>query len=112
MFQVINNIINKAFKEFFDFHKDVGSIIWTQCIHLNESNVPIFCVHEFEIEMEASEDKLSGWDLDNIDNLESLVEDLEKIESIPKNVFKEVFGDHARIVATREGFKITECQHD
>lgn len=31
---------------------------------------------------------------------------------LPSDVLEAVFGDHARIVATRQGFKVTEQQHD
>lgn len=127
--------LKEAFKEIFDKHPRLGSIMWTQYTpYFNDGDPCYFRVHEFDaslVEPEESNDENEDEDDELYDDsyshgdrlytmsksedeeLKKIAEDVGDLESsIPNDVLEHVFGDHVRITATREGFDIDEYDHD
>lgn len=114
-----------AFAEFFNTHPNVHGFIWTQYTpYFNDGDECIFGVHEIspilseEILEEVKNGNLSSYEVEdanyeNEDKIDPTVKDfIRAISKVPEEVFKNAFGDHVQVVATREGFDITEYQHD
>lgn len=51
----------------------------------------------------------AGYTLEMLDDFQKL---RESFSSIPEEIFLELFGDHARVVVTREGVSVEEYDHD
>lgn len=125
--------LKEAFKEIFDKHPRLESIIWVQFTpYFNDGDPCYFSVHDFDVTVSAPEgsseededDELYDEDYSYGDRIYQLQksedEELKKIAeavgelngNIPEDVLEHVFGDHAKITATREGFDIHEFDHD
>ncbi len=133
--------LKEAFKEIFDKHPRLESIVWVQYTpYFNDGDPCYFSAHDFDvtisgpeetnrpedegIDEDEDEDDLYGDDYSYGDRIYQLQqsedEELKKIaedvgdlnSNIPEDVLEHVFGDHAKITATREGFEVTEFDHD
>jgi hypothetical protein len=119
--------LKEAFKEVFDKHPRLRSIVWTQYTpYFNDGDPCYFRVHEFDVhitgvsyEGEDEEDDYSygetlytmkqSKEQDVLDIVKS-IKALEK--ELPDDVLESVFGDHCKVVATAKGFDVDEYSHD
>lgn len=111
--------VGEAFKEVFDKFPELQSIVWTQYTpYFNDGDTCTFSVHDFSINFNEAD----ASDYDHGESLYSLGKDPDKkalVDSVralrkelPSDVLESVFEDHVKVVATREGFKVTECDHE
>lgn len=108
--------VGGLFKKFFAANPGVYAVRWTQYApHFNDGDPCVFSVHDFTAavappkEEDNDEGFLESWDLkDNLmkENLRSLK------QKIKNNIFEKAFGSDAQVTATREGFDVTEYDHD
>ena len=95
------NAIKELFKELFEKHPQLESVSWRQYTpYFNDGDPCYFRVGEFEPEFDGDEDEASN------DAVYELADEL------PEEVLESVFGDHVKITATRDGFEVTEYEHD
>jgi hypothetical protein len=112
--------VGALFKGFFEKNPKIVAIAWTQYTpYFNDGDPCEFSVHDFEAanrmpEGEVDEDDddlgyefLSSWSLKG-PSAEAL-RSLERAAS--DDIFLAAFGDHARVVATPDGFHVTEYDH-
>lgn len=127
--------LKEAFKELFDKHPRLESVTWVQYTpYFNDGDPCYFGVWGFDpsiVKPEESEDSEDEDDEDLYDDdytygerLSALADssdpELQKIaeavreltRDIPDDVLENVFGDHCKIVATRDGFDVREYSHD
>lgn len=113
--------IKELFKEFFEKHPKAQSITWTQYTpYWNDGDACYFRVNEMYLQLEGEEDEdyYNGWDpyglkKEKDPEMKAMGKDFEEVESsLPEDVMEHVFGDHVKIVATREGFKVHDYEHD
>lgn len=122
--------VKEVFKEFFEAHSNVESVYWTQYTpYFNDGDPCYFSVHDFHLELaeaetedEDDEDEdedntdyeMSAWYLSRKEDpeLKKLGEDLGTLSDIPDDVLESVFGDHCKVIATRDGFNVKEYSHD
>ena len=118
--------LKELFKEFFDKHPRAEAVHWRQYTpYFNDGDPCYFRVGEMNLhlndeleedeEYEDYDDEGHGsYTLSQSDDeeLKSMGKDFEDIENLPEDVLEYVFGDHVTIIATREGFKISEYDHD
>lgn len=119
--------VKELFKELFDKHPQLASVTWRQYTpYFNDGDPCYFRVGEFEADFddeEYDEEEDEDEEVVEEDATEEVVEepidydaineavaDLES--SLPEDVLEYVFGDHVKITATRDGFEITEYEHD
>jgi hypothetical protein len=123
-------------KEFFNLNPKCTGIIWTQYTpYFNDGDTCEFNVHEpsftnapdpesvkwgeYDGDEETAADGseifvYDGWgsfpdmfDQTSCDSFSNMIQSSEM-----EDVMKAMFGDHVRVVATREGFDVTEYDHD
>lgn len=110
------NALKEVFKEFFDANPLVSAVRWNQY-------TPYFCdggpcnfyVHEFEVQFDEEEDFVQYEDeLDEpTEEHQKAFSDINEIEvALGEDLLLAVFGDHAQITATEDGFDIEEAEHD
>jgi predicted SnoaL-like aldol condensation-catalyzing enzyme len=124
--------VKELFKEFFDANPQAESVTWTQYTpYFNDGDTCTFRVHEMSVTIneveETSDDGIvdesdededeDEWDSYQLSKSEDpemkkLGEALDVLNDIPEDVLEHVFGDHCRIVATRESFDVDEYDHD
>ncbi len=128
--------MKEVFKAFFEQNSEVAGIVWTQYTpYFADGDECTFDRHDFFFTTDASklEDIESAYDLedDSDDTCGELAgrdaftwsggsrpakkgypEFNKLLESIPQEIYKETFGDHAFIVATAKGFDVREYEHD
>jgi hypothetical protein len=118
--------LKKAFAELFDTYPEIKAIRWDQYTpYFNDGDSCEFGVHSFDacfedtVEEDA-EREVNGMTFEYLGygfkergrhpKASEAIKDLER--AIPEDVMLAVFGDHAEIVATREGFDVLEYSHD
>lgn len=138
--------LKEAFKELFDKHPRLESVIWAQYTpYFNDGDPCYFGVHDFdpvvsEVETEVEDEdaeEVSTEDEDEEEEdeygdtdysygerayalqksgdkeLKLIAEAVSELNGdIPDDVLEHVFGDHCKVVATREGFEVVEYSHD
>jgi len=119
--------VKELFKELFDKHPQLVSVTWQQYTpYFNDGDPCYFRVGEFETNFDTDEDDEEEDDEEEVveeEAAEEVVEEsidydainesVNELESLlPEDVLEYVFGDHVTITATREGFDITEYDHD
>lgn len=52
-------------------------------------------------------DKITGVDVESANLLDTMIQSSEF-----SDVLKDIFGDHVTVVATRDGFDVSDCDHD
>jgi hypothetical protein len=124
--QMQKNLANEmkgAFKTFFNDNPDVAALAWTQFTpYFNDGDECIFNVHDiYPVTAEELEEIKAG-DLNIYDlwEREEEKEDWRKkadafihvLSTIDNSIFKATFGDHCKVIATREGFDVEEYEHD
>ena len=108
------------FKSFFANNPAIKGITWVQFTpHFNDGDPCCFGVNEFcpvyqDEEVEAlKEGETSYYDLEGqSENNPNLAEFIKSLTKLPDEIFETAFGDHAQIVATSEGFHVSEWDHD
>lgn len=125
-------LIKKAFTEFFNQNTKVQAVAWTQYTpYFNDGEPCVFRMNGFyavptELYDEAIENGCSHVDYGfckwssekTVGKHFSLLEwtkvkdFLEVLEELPDELFEDMFGDHTEVVATREGFEVKEHDHD
>jgi len=110
--------LKEAFTEFFEANPDVRLIAWSQYTpYFNDGDVCQFSVNSFcspKDDKQAEQylaGELSVYDLDEHWQSGSPVGTFAK-DVIDNDIFEAAFGDHVEVVATREGFKVAEYNHD
>lgn len=122
------DILKKSFVEFFNNNEEVKSILWVQYTpYWNDGEECVFRVGDVYFSNASEQDdldQLSPWgeyEGDNEDIWERCAYDLNKDAqwldkflsgSDMKEVMKSTFGDHVKIIATKEGFDVQEYDHD
>lgn len=127
-------LLKTAFKEFFATNPAIKAVIWNQYSpYFNDGdecvfsvNMPIFTNAEDEdIEdcrwedyegdkedifvLSEYDDEIGGegWNKNSIDEISAIIQSNEM-----ENVFHVMFGNHARVVATIDGFDVEVLDHD
>lgn len=119
--------VKELFKELFDKHPQLVSVTWRQYTpYFNDGDPCYFRVGEFETnfdedeyddededEEEAVEEETTEEVVEESVDYDAINEAVGELEGLlPEDVLEHVFGDHVTITATREGFDITEYDHD
>lgn len=130
--------LKEVFKELFDKHPRLESVTWVQYTpYFNDGDPCYFSVHDFDAsisepeeteELDEDEDeededlydddytygeRLSAIAESDDPELQKLAEAVSELNGeIPEDVLENVFGDHCKVTATRDGFDITEYEHD
>jgi len=102
--------LKAEFKAYFDANPKVEAIRWRQYTpYFNDGDACVFRVRDFYIKYFGAEPD-SG---DYGDGFEYLRQGTGfKLRGIEDEIYEAVFGDHAEITATREGFEVNEYSHD
>lgn len=99
------NILKEAFKRFFEENKDVKHIEWTQYTsYWNDGEPCNFYVHEM-YPISNEDNDCEDQKFEDEKKVFSMIKDLE---SIPNEIFLDMFGDHVFIEATKDGFKVSD----
>lgn len=133
--------VKELFKEFFDKYPRAETVTWNQYTpYFNDGDPCYFSVGEMTLELNEEEEDVkedggpededeedddedyddedeyehSSYSLNLSDDpvLKQMGEDFGTLEGIPDDVLEHVFGDHVKITATRDGFRVTEYSHD
>lgn len=133
--------LKEVFKELFEKHPRLESVTWVQYTpYFNDGDPCYFSVHDFDASInepdvpEGTEDEDADEDEEDEDlydddytygerlstiaksddpELQKLAEAVGELNGeIPEDVLESVFGDHCKVTATRDGFGITEYEHD
>jgi len=125
-------IIKSSFKDFFKNHPSVDKIIWTGYTpYFNDGEPCVFNLNDFEIRFKKefigaakkTADSEEDYCYGNFYEAESLnqeqLKDLKELNNFfkqckktnIKEIFKKIFGDHAKIIATIDGFKVMPYEH-
>lgn len=132
------SIFKKAFIEFFNNNPEVTAIGWRQYTpYFNDGDTCVFSCYasyawvtnakDYDLvsfgEYDGDENEDGVW-IDDADygdlntklippgvaqNIQNLRAILEKIDD---DIYLQMFGDHVKVVATREGFEVHEYEHD
>lgn len=125
------DILRREFAAMFDAHPTVKAVRWRQYTpYFNDGDECIFSVHGPSMRLEESTardgEEEDGY-LNEYDNYVRKFVDGKFIggpgkerydavnalvTGIPEDLMKAVFGDHAEITATRDGFEVEEYEHD
>lgn len=114
--------VGALFKAFFAAHPNVGALKWTQYTpHFNDGEACEFRVNnDFDVLLgkyvsddddsdDESNEFVESYGVDDGPTKEA-IRSLER--AVNEDVFLSAFGDHAKVVATPEGFHVTEYSHD
>jgi hypothetical protein len=120
------------FKAFFEKHPRVTGVRWSQYTpYFMDGDPCVFGKNEFRVQTEGSraaaragqEPKEDDPEYDEDGFLETytqlpdpfLNEDVKALEATFDNsdeLFEIAFGDHVEVTVTKDGFEVTECEHD
>lgn len=125
-----------GFDQFFELTPEVETVRWSQYTpYFSDGDENIFSVHDYlyTTAIDEAEGDIDWWDdggifdastyrdvspqIENyseerIAQIRENLEILKELFSLPDQVFKDAFDDHARITVTRSGFNVEECDHD
>ena len=111
--------IAAAFKEVFDAYPELESVSWTQYTpYFNDGDACTFAVHDFDSAVVDGEEVEEPYYADKDSPLKpGLVKALSKLNnsigaSAMSDTMELIFGDHAKVTATRNGFEVDEYSHD
>lgn len=133
-------LFKETTKEFFEKNPGVTAVVWSQYTpYFNDGDTCEFSVNEpyftnaknlddltrwgeyegedenewsesswgFKYQSEKKGTKFEGIDPASIDKFSSLIQSRDM-----ESVMEAMFGDHVKVVATREGFDVDDCDHD
>lgn len=100
---------NTFFKEFFRMNPDISQVEWTQYTpYFSDGDENIFRAKFYDV---LKLDK--NMPPEDYERLSEVENELEKVlYSIPKEIYKDMFGDHVCVTATSEGFDVEEFEHN
>ncbi len=118
--------VGALFTAFFAEHSDVTAIGWTQYTpHFNDGDACEFGLHGFhiatatnvgwaEVSSLSEEDGDAAIFTDGYDTKDKKMKAaLSLVErSADEDIFEAAFGDHVMVIAVREGFHVSEYDHD
>lgn len=130
-------LFKETTKEFFDKNPAITAIVWTQYTpYFNDGDTCEFSVHEPNFTNAKDLDDITRWgeyegddenqwsespwgfkyhnrtDIPGI-NIDSINKFAELVQSSEmESVMEAMFGDHVRVMATREGFDVEDIDHD
>lgn len=129
-------LFKETTKEFFDKNPNVTAIVWTQYTpYFNDGDTCEFSVHdatftnapdphnvrwgEYDGDEEVAADgseifAWEGWGEAPVDLNTEMCKAFDRMinSSEMEDVMKAMFGDHVKVVATREGFDVDDYDHD
>lgn len=127
-------VLSSKFKDAFDKHPELEAVVWAQYApYFNDGEPCVFNVHELcfklneegQIAMGSALSEVVEFDIDNIDYWESDISrlsnsqpisitqgDLNEFAQTFESLFEAAFGADSAICVTREGFHISEYEHD
>ena len=116
--------MKRLFKEFFEQNPDVAALVWVQYTPYYCDGEPcyfgrfeMFTANAEQLK-ELREGNIGLWDLEydaNGDAKEvsaNAEKSIGELETIPSEIYEDAFGDHCRVIATKDGFDIEEYEHD
>ena len=126
MQKTLTEEMKKAFTEFFNQNPDVHALAWLQYTpYFNDGDECVFNVHDIypanaEDLKKLEKGEISVYDLDEysygekkkIGWVEKAYAFIKVLRGIDDDIMKSAFGDHVQVIATREGFDVTEYEHD
>ena len=100
---------NEFFKNFFDKNPEISVVKWQQYTpYFNDGDECVFRTYFYDV-LELD----SNMPEEDYKRLSAIQNDLEKtLKSIPKEIYKDMFGDHCQVTATVDGFDVIEYEHD
>lgn len=106
----LQTAIKEEFTKFFIANPEVDSISWSQYTpYFNDGDECVFRVNHFQFfDKESEEIRYPRWGEEE----NSLREFNALMRSIDDEIFKEMFGNHCEVTATREEFTVEEYEHD
>lgn len=134
--------LHEAFAELFDANQQLKAVTWLQYTdYFNDGDPCTFSVHDFEARLDlswlsqdgreafddagyyASDDAFGYGDNCHLHRLQRARLALEHhttcrnaitniYRAAPSGLMLSVFGDHAQVTATRDGFNVEHCDHD
>jgi hypothetical protein len=117
-------VLKPGLKEFMDSHLDVEAIRWTQYTpYFNDGETCTFGVHDLEAKFvggdEEAGDREDGFEYlwsrtpDGVDNKTwADLHALNKALSNSDDALQATFGDHVRVIVTKDGVDTEEYEHD
>ena len=115
--------LSKAFVELFDKHPTLKAVKWTQYTpYFNDGSPCTFGINEWSAKIDGRKSKYDDDDEDGdssfvgeyeLERSEALKDDIDALFRVAsEEAFEASFGDHVKVVATRDGFDIEEYSHD
>lgn len=117
--------VGALFKAFFTAHPEIGALKWTQYTpYFNDGEPCEFSVHsDFDVllgkyvasegDSDEGDDEEANEFIDNWSvkdkKVAAAINSLGR--AVDEDIFLEAFGDHAQVIATPEGFHVTEYDH-
>jgi len=116
----------EVFNEFFEKYPQVEKISWTQATpYFNDGDPCVFSVHEccinginsygdgdYQEEDEEVEEAFAEKSKEEQDEHEKICNEFDKIIYENEQAAEIAFGDHSRIVVTRDNIEVDEYYHD
>ena len=106
-------ILGEAFKSFFAANPQVKRVWWSQYTpYFNDGDECVFSVHGDYPKLDLGTGYLEEEPYPHDHTQASYDAASDLINEVPKDVMKAVFGDHAEITASPEGFEVEQYDHD
>ena len=106
-------LLAESFKEFFVKHPEVKAIQWSQYTpYFNDGEECRFSVHGDYPKLRIKDGELDEEPYPKDDTSPLFDAAAELIGDAPEDVMRFVFGDHAEITATVDGFDVERADHD
>ena len=100
---------NNFFKEFFEQHPEITEVKWSQYTpYFSDGDPCVFSANFYDIlQLDSDMPK------DEYKRLSKIEDELEQLlNSIPDEIYLDMFGDHCEVIATINGFDVVEYEHD
>lgn len=131
MTKTLQDEVKEAFEEIFEAYPEINAVTWTQYTpYFNDGDECIFSVNEFSI-TDATDDAINDINYgefygegdppellmtsyDDRDKKYQKIWDIEtfSLSELGREFFKETFGNHVKVIATRGGIDVLEYYHD
>ncbi len=120
----VESVFHDNFMNFFASNPKIYGITWSQYTpYFNDGDTCYFRTEEMHVL--GSEEELeearngsspynfsSTYDLRDKPDMQSVVDFLATLDKMPSEVMEGMFGDGVQVVASRDGFKVFEYEHD
>ena len=103
-----------AFSYFFEKHPQCVALRWAQYTpFFNDGDPCVFHLHEVEYKLVGDEEFLCEWDREDHEDDHDVEDFCDMISRAPREVFLSMFGDHAWVIASKDGFEVQSYEdHD